>query len=894
MLQARTPSTDATVISETLDSRSVKSTADLNDRGSNSGLPQTGSWKSTLAPLVTQHPQITTNWSEPAADFKVRSKRYLTTSVKEQVDEAKCELIWVDVLQGERSTFFHISQRPDSVVRHFTDMFPQRELFVLNILLPGTPEVMYAQYFALRPDGVTDAFSKLWRAFMDGTDEFRNARLKLIPRVVEGPWMIRKAVGSKPFILANALEVQWFRGKNYLEAVVDVSSDSIAKKVTSMCRMCVASLVVDMALVVEGQSEDELPEAILGCVRYDRLDMKFATTRRINQVIQSKGDSSDEEEEVVETKGSSAGFQFLLDDSDDSDVSSNDDKDSDDDAVIVNLKTTPPPAPSKKAKKKQAKKKNNAQATAENDDDDLLDALASQTNLDDEEKPALLATPATERNALLAVNVGALNADKEMKRLFGVKDARESLKSLKKGPPRNTARRTTKKVTLVTPDDTWPRPPTFVGGGIRWTRVDKPPCSSWEYGCDYFQIDWSIEYKKMQEQFRVLQMTHDPQSIVHFLHKHPYHVDALLQMAEVFQHHGQMDHSTECIKKCVYFMELAWGEHFSVNSGLCRMDFAAGDNKSFFRALFFLMRQVGRRGCVRSAFEIAKLIWSLDPKGDPMHVLLCLDYYALSARQCQFVVDLVNSNTEVVFRTDKSVAVPSLALVTVAELPGLQLSAALARYLLGDVVRATDDLAATLSKFPQVLVPLTEKCGITTTSKSWQDVICSAVFANAPHLDDNGIVSHLLHIYVTRHASLWKVNEIQAFLLQSATKASASYNRATFVTELPPLVHKYKRAISPDFSDDVTTLPPDHPMMMQPGQELDGMDLDVNNMDPAMIAQLQAQLEAEQARNGGNLPADAHPLLLFLQTLLPWNRIQQPGQRPANFDENPVYQPADE
>ncbi|KAF0746207.1 hypothetical protein AaE_008212 [Aphanomyces astaci] len=181
--------------------------------------------------------------------------------------------------------------------------------------------------------------------------------------------------------------------------------------------------------------------------------------------------------------------------------------------------------------------------------------------------------------------------------------------------------------------------------------------------------------------------------------------------------------------------------------------------------------------------------------------------------------------------------------------------------------------------------------------ESWQDVICSAVFANAPHLDDHGVVSHLLHIYVTRHASLWKVNDIQSFLLQAAVQASASYNRGTFVTELPPLVHKYKRAISPDFSDEVTTLPPDHPMMMQPGAgggDADGM-LDLDNMDQAMIAQLQAQLEAEQARNGGNLPADAHPLLLFLQTLLPWNRLQQPGaQRPANFDENPVYQPADE
>ncbi|KAF0693546.1 Aste57867_15504 [Aphanomyces stellatus] len=237
-------------------------------------------WKESLHGLVAQHAQLTTNWSEPPADdFKVRSKAYLTNSIKEHVDEAKCELIWVDVLQGDRNKFFHISERADNVVRVFSEMHPTRELFVLNILLPGTPEVTYVQYFALREGSATStAFGKLWRAFLDGTDEFRNGRLKLIPRVVDGPWMIRKAVGQKPFILANALRIQWFRGKNYLEAVVDVSSDSIAKKVTSMCRMCVASLVVDMALVLEGQSEDELPEAILGCVRYDRLDMKFATS----------------------------------------------------------------------------------------------------------------------------------------------------------------------------------------------------------------------------------------------------------------------------------------------------------------------------------------------------------------------------------------------------------------------------------------------------------------------------------------------------------------------------------------------------------------------------------------------------------------------------------------
>ena len=42
----------------------------------------------------------------------------------------------------------------------------------------------------------------------------------------------------------------------------------------------------------------------------------------------------------------------------------------------------------------------------------------------------------------------------------------------------------------------------------------------------------------------------------------------------------------------------------------------------------------------------------------------------------------------------------------------------------------------------------------------------------------------------------------------------------------------------------------------------------------AALAQLQAQYP------DGNLPADAHPLLLFLQTLLPWNRVQGAGQPP--------------
>lgn len=34
-------------------------------------------------------------------------------------------------------------------------------------------------------------------------DDLRNLRFKLLPHIVEGPWIVRKAVGSKPTLIAQ-------------------------------------------------------------------------------------------------------------------------------------------------------------------------------------------------------------------------------------------------------------------------------------------------------------------------------------------------------------------------------------------------------------------------------------------------------------------------------------------------------------------------------------------------------------------------------------------------------------------------------------------------------------------------------------------------------------------
>lgn len=59
---------------------------------------------------------------------------------------------------------------------------------------------------------------RLLAAFLEGDDAYRNARFKLIPSVVEGPFLIRMSVGNKPVLLGTKLTQRYWSGPGYLEA----------------------------------------------------------------------------------------------------------------------------------------------------------------------------------------------------------------------------------------------------------------------------------------------------------------------------------------------------------------------------------------------------------------------------------------------------------------------------------------------------------------------------------------------------------------------------------------------------------------------------------------------------------------------------------------------------
>ena len=75
-------------------------------------------------------------------------------------------------------------------------------------------------------------FDELWEEFYNSPDDnYRNERLKILPNIPDGNWIVKKTVGKKPAIAARAVDAQWNRGSNYLEVVYDVSTSYVGNKI---------------------------------------------------------------------------------------------------------------------------------------------------------------------------------------------------------------------------------------------------------------------------------------------------------------------------------------------------------------------------------------------------------------------------------------------------------------------------------------------------------------------------------------------------------------------------------------------------------------------------------------------------------------------------------------
>ncbi|KAB2088478.1 hypothetical protein ERO13_A03G000016v2 [Gossypium hirsutum] len=208
-------------------------------------------------------------------NFRVRSQHFCYNKTKIPAGKHLMDLVAVD--------WFKDTKRMDHVVRRqgcAAQIASQMGLFslVFNVQVPGSTHYSMVFYF------VTKELvpGSLLHRFVDGDDEFRNSRLKLIPSVPKGSWIVRQSVGSTPCLLGKAVDCNYIRGPKYLEVDIDIGSSTVANGVLGLVIGVITTLVVDMAFLVQANTTDELPERLIGAVRVSHIELSSAIVSKLD------------------------------------------------------------------------------------------------------------------------------------------------------------------------------------------------------------------------------------------------------------------------------------------------------------------------------------------------------------------------------------------------------------------------------------------------------------------------------------------------------------------------------------------------------------------------------------------------------------------------------------
>ncbi|RDY00520.1 Protein ENHANCED DISEASE RESISTANCE 2-like protein, partial [Mucuna pruriens] len=225
--------------------------------------------------------------SDPSL-FLVRGETYLQDHQKVKAKGTMMQLVGADWLRSDTRED-NLSNRPGSIVQQAAANGSSEFFFVINIQMPGNPMYSLALYYTVKSP-LED--NPLLQSFVDGDDAYRNSRFKLIPYISQGSWIVKQSVGKKACLVGQALEVLYIRGKNYLEMDIDVGSSTVARGVVSLVLGYLNNLVVEMAFLIQvkyrtyvidiklltilGNTQDELPEVLLGTCRLNHMDASKA------------------------------------------------------------------------------------------------------------------------------------------------------------------------------------------------------------------------------------------------------------------------------------------------------------------------------------------------------------------------------------------------------------------------------------------------------------------------------------------------------------------------------------------------------------------------------------------------------------------------------------------
>lgn len=215
------------------------------------------------------NPTGDSTWFDRAAEpgaYMIRGPNYLEDQVKIPSKPSAMEVVGMHFTFA-RDPVPNITAQPGSVVdTQHAGRKDRPFLFVTNFMVPNVGN--WVTYFARRRGQPEDpVFERMLKQFIDGDDEYRNSRFKIIPGIPDGGFIVRTAVGNKPAILGTKLNTKYYKGDNCFEVEVDVGSSTVAMGILSILTPYASTVLLELAFLFESQSPDELPERVLGGVR---------------------------------------------------------------------------------------------------------------------------------------------------------------------------------------------------------------------------------------------------------------------------------------------------------------------------------------------------------------------------------------------------------------------------------------------------------------------------------------------------------------------------------------------------------------------------------------------------------------------------------------------------
>lgn len=105
----------------------------------------------------------------------------------------------------------------------------------------------------------------------------KNNSLKFIPKILVGPWALKKLVGSQPAMIGQKIPTKYYGSikDGYMEICMDVTQGGkMANSICSAVASKASALSIDLAFLLQGKSAKELPEQLLTTVRLHHISLK--------------------------------------------------------------------------------------------------------------------------------------------------------------------------------------------------------------------------------------------------------------------------------------------------------------------------------------------------------------------------------------------------------------------------------------------------------------------------------------------------------------------------------------------------------------------------------------------------------------------------------------------